>query len=71
MSIVTVTPKQWAEIFASQPQVHRQRTHSGRVAYTFHRTGKAFQNYHGPGRKTRVTKNTGVTHLHANRLGVK
>jgi hypothetical protein len=68
MAIVTVTPKQWAGIFAPKIQAHRPRTHSRRVAYTFHKTGGAFQHYHGPGRKTKRIKNAGVTHLHSNRL---
>jgi hypothetical protein len=68
MAIVTVTPKQWAKIFAPKIQVHRPRTHSGHIAYTFRKAGKAFQHYHGPGRKTKRVKNAGVTHLHSNKL---
>jgi len=68
MAIVTVVSKQWNRIFAPKIQVHRPRTHSGRISYTFHKAGKAFQRYHGPGRKTKRVKNSGVTHLHSNKL---
>lgn len=72
MAIATVTPNQWARIFAPKLQApKRKRTRLGRIAYTSRKPGRAFQGYHGPGRKTKRLKNGGITHLHDNKLGVR
>ena|GEM_PF-3655684 len=69
MAIVTPTNKQWNKFFKPSPPIHKKRSKRGRrVAFTFRKIGKALQNRHGPGRKTRSLKNAGVTHLHSNKL---
>ena len=56
-------PKLWKRLFEKKvlPSV-RPRKRSGNV-YRFRTKGRAFQNRQGPGRKTKNSKNTTITHL--------
>jgi len=54
VAIVTVTEKQWGEIFTPKVQKQGKTRGRGPVTYRFRRVGRAFKNTSiGPGRKAK------------------
>ncbi len=76
MAVVTLTvasPRNWLDAFLGrelQPKKRKRRRQKG-FLYRFHTPHRQTAGNNGPGRKTKTNKNSGITHLHSNRLGVK